>query len=144
MNDHEKLNGPTPMSAGRLVSKEEARAMLDKYLDQPGVTPDHVYGYIFDLKVLKELITKIDSHNATATPDLQVGGIRMYHAISARRGITARDLILVPNIKSDVDLFYVNRNLDEAKHPKVQTEKSTTKQPGNSIGGESRPCPNQC
>jgi hypothetical protein len=122
---------------GKLVSQEEAKPMLDAYLQSKGeIQPDrsdaqHIYGFLFGLSKVKELISLIDNHNIETTdPKEQITALRIYKAKSKREATQSpmSDLLIVPVKRSGED------------YPKSLLEFTST----DMILCSSGPCPNIC
>jgi hypothetical protein len=120
---------------GEFVSHESAKAKLNRYLDGAGsIQPpkgdeEHVYGHLFGLNLIKELLMKIDTYNiATVNPTEQITAVRVYRSKSETPEGLLNDVLIVPVRRSGYD------------YPEPLVEGDG----GDIILGNGGPCPNVC
>ena len=122
---------------GRLISHTNAKALLEHYLTSQGEVqphrndPNHIFGYLFGLSVLKQFLNKIDQHNIDTTDlEQQITAVRIYRSKSKRndQGAMLSDVLIVPVRRNGIDFpqSLVLENDDEW------------------IVCDSGPCPNVC
>jgi len=121
---------------GELISAAKATEMLEAYLNSEGeVQPSrgndlHIYGHLFGLNKIKNLLNIIDVHNVdTSDSNRQITAIRIYRAKSKRGTLTSAesDLLIVPVMRNGIDFPKIQSLID----PEM-------------ILGNSGPCPNIC
>lgn len=125
---------PDQHNKGKRVGRTDAKKILNDYLSsvQNPDDPNHVYGHLFGLNRLRELLFEIDKHNTdTTNPDDQITAIRIYRGLSARTqgGPLVSDLVIAPVKRNGFD------------YPKGLPEPVT--EPLVFLV-ESGPCPNVC
>src|SRR2546421_5926189 len=93
-------------NTGKFINAKAAKTNLEKYLSGTGSIQldryhsDHVFGHVFGLAKVKELVAKIDQHNL-GEPDANkhIKGLRIYHSKTK----STRDVMIVPVTKEGHD-----------------------------------------
>jgi hypothetical protein len=125
-------------NTGTFISSTAAKANLKKYFKDEGKPqlsqdhPDHVFGHVFGLAKIKDLVSRIDQHNLSE-PDAEkhIKGLRIYRS----------------KTKSKTDVMIVPLTKDGKDHPQQIHGGSESKKQGKfkpMILSGSGPCPNQC
>jgi hypothetical protein len=125
-------------NTGTFISASTAKANLGKYFKDEGKAqlsqdhPDHVFGHVFGLAKVKDLVAKIDQHNLSE-PDVNkhIKGLRIYHSKTK----TKNDVMIVPVTKDGKDH---PDQIHGGTAPKTRTKAKPM------ILSDASPCPNVC
>lgn len=144
------------MNTGHIVDSKRAAASLDKYFEISGKSPDdpdHVYGFVYGLNSVRDLLANIDKANEKTTdPTRKIVGLRFLKAFTKREN---------PDFKLKTDDYYEDLLVTPVyatgenylKSATAVAERAGSEGEGEGEGeGEeedillagSRPCPNQC
>lgn len=126
--------------SGDFIKSDEAYGLLEQYKAErrrtvgPGydATKD-IYGFVFGINKLKELIQRIDKINAAKKDSLV--GIRVYYTRSMRFGSAIPDVLLIPVSPKKENIYPIDDDLAGAE--KFAAEQMM-------ILDTSVPCPNKC
>jgi hypothetical protein len=134
---------------GTFINASAAKSNLEEYFKDHGKAQpkhddkDHVFGHVFGLAKIKELISKIDQHNLAETDEShRIHGVRIYRS---KTGPT-NDLLIVPVTKDSNDY---PASVHESSKPPARAAASSAQAAAAPEGDDmilsgARPCPNQC
>jgi len=129
---------PNQHQKGRIIPAPDARKMVDDYLRGTGSKqpdpndPEFVYGYIYGLAAIRDLLFQIDNYNLNAPFDEQITALHFYQAKS-KRDNDVKD-------RSDIVVIPIKRNGEDFK-----VDNSETLGGGGGMAlAMSVPCPNVC
>ncbi len=125
-------------NTGKFINAKAAKTNLDKYFKDEGTKQlhkddsDHVFGHVFGLAKVKELVAKIDQHNLSESDvNKHIKGLRIYHSKTK----STRDVMIVPVTKEGHD------HPDTVHHgPASKTQPKFKPM----ILSDAMPCPNNC
>lgn len=137
------------MNTGRIVKSKHVAESLEKYFEISGNRrddPAHVYGFVYGLNSIRELLANIDKANEKNTdPERNIVGLRFLKAYTKRDNPDFNlktddyyeDLLVTPVFATGVNY------LDSAASARGTEEDGDDEDEDISLAG-SRPCPNQC
>ncbi len=132
--------------AGTFIDATAAKANLAAYFSDEGKPqpkhdhPDHVFGHVFGLAKIKELMARIDQHNLHE-PDSSkhINGLRIYHSKTHGK----KDILVVPVTRDGHDypepVHHSSSDKSKGAHPKAKSALGPAL-----ILSDGRPCPNLC